>query len=114
MTKLPKKMASEIVIDRGLDAETRRVFAAGRQLTEVVEFDEEHAIDLARRIAAQLSNLPPDVRLANWRKFVSFLVDLHALTDRLDVEKNEVERRLMTRARQRAGGRAYHNSGVRK
>jgi hypothetical protein len=106
--KLPRKIpVGDIVVDRGLVADTQRVFAKGRQLVGEIDFDEEKAVALARRIQGQLAELSPDTRLANRKELVSFLDDLRNLIDRLEIEKSKVEKRLVERSRQRVAEKAY-------
>jgi|GEM_PF-3862037 len=107
-TRLPRKIpVGDIVVDRGLEGETQRVFAKGRHLIGEIEFDEEEAVALARRIQGQLADLPPDTRLINRKELVSFLDDLRTLIDRLEVEKSKVEKKLVERSRQRIAEKAY-------
>ena len=93
-----------------LKAETERVFAAGRALLGVEEFNADTAPAAAEAVMAQLRALPPEARRARWREILSVIEDLHALRNRLAERQEDVGEHLHRIARQRTAGRAYRQA----
>ena len=101
-------------MDPELHAETERVFAAGRALLGVEEFNAETAPAAAAAVMAQLRALPPEARRARWREILSVIEDLHALRKHLTERQEDIGDRVYRIARQRAAKRAYRQAETEK
>ena len=97
-----------------LNAETERVFAAGRALLGVEDFNADTAPAAAEAVMAQLRALPPEARRARWREILTVIEDLHALRNRLAERQEDVGEHLRRIACQRTAGRAYRQTDTGK
>jgi len=102
----------ELACEAGLNSENMRLLQRARDLFGVEELNAETALQAARNIREQLSELPSDVRLTRQNNILALMDDLNSFREELRDEKQAVEMQISKQVQNKKANVAYMTGAI--